>query len=91
MVNSRLKKLATYLRPHWRMVVFGIVALLVVNAVGVYIPLLIKDIIDELKTGFSFRDLSDYALLLLVLASGMWGNEDAFSYPHFWDRQASRV
>ncbi|MGK7937258.1 MAG: ABC transporter ATP-binding protein [Xenococcaceae cyanobacterium] len=73
MVNPRLKKLATYLRPHWRMVVFGIVALLVVNAVGVYIPLLIKDIIDELKTGFSFRDLSSYALLLLVLASGMWG------------------
>ena len=73
MVNSRLKKLAAYLRPHWRMVVCGIVALLVVNAVGVYIPLLIKDSIDELRTGFSFRDLSGYAVLLLVLASGMWG------------------
>ena len=73
MVNSRLKKLATYLRPHWRMVIFGVVALFVVNAVGVYIPLLIRDSIDELKADFSFRDLSGYAVLLLVLASGMWG------------------
>ena len=72
MVNSRLKKLAAYLRPHWRMVLFGIVALLVVNAFGVYIPLLIRDSIDELKTGFSFGDLSGYAFLLLALASGMW-------------------
>ena len=72
MVNSRLKKLATYLRPHWRMVVFGIIALLVVNAVGVYIPLLIKDSIDELRREFTFQDLSSYAVLLLVLASGMW-------------------
>ena len=72
MVNSRLKKLATYLRPHWRMVLFGVVALLVVNAVGVYIPLLIRDSIDELKADFSFQDLSGYALLLLVLASVMW-------------------
>ena len=73
MVNSRLKKLAAYLRPHWRMVAFGIVSLLVVNAVGVYIPLLIRDSIDELRTEFSFADLSGYAVLLLVLASGMWG------------------
>ncbi|MDJ0688274.1 MAG: ABC transporter ATP-binding protein [Xenococcaceae cyanobacterium MO_188.B32] len=72
MVNSRLKKLAAYLRPHWRMVLLGVISLLVVNAVGVYIPLLIRDSIDELKTGFSFRDLSGYAILLLVLASGMW-------------------
>ena len=72
MVNSRLKKLFAYLRPHWRMVVFGIVALLVVNALGVYIPLLIRDSIDELRTGFSFNDLSGYAVLLLVLASLMW-------------------
>ena len=72
MANSRLRKLASYLRPHWRMVVFGIVALLIVNAVGVYIPLLIRDSIDELRTEFSFNDLSGYAFLLLVLASVMW-------------------
>ena len=72
MVNSRLKKLAAYLRPHWRMVTFGIVSLLVVNAVSVYIPLLIRDSIDELRTEFSFADLSGYAIWLLVLASGMW-------------------
>ena len=72
MANSRLRKLVNYLRPHWRMVTFGIVALLIVNAVGVYIPLLIRNSIDQLKTDFSFNDLSGYALLLLVLASLMW-------------------
>ncbi|MGK7947310.1 MAG: ABC transporter ATP-binding protein [Xenococcaceae cyanobacterium] len=72
MATSRLKKLAAYLRPHWRMVLFGIVALFVVNAVSVYIPSLIRDSIDELSNNFSFQDLSGYAVLLLVLASLMW-------------------
>lgn len=73
MANSRIKRLGTYLRPYWRMVSLGIFALLVVNAVGVYIPLLIRDSIDQLKTDFSFSELSRYALILFVLASLMWG------------------
>lgn len=73
MVNSRLKRLVNYLRPYWRMVFSGISALLVVNAVGVYIPLLIRDSIDQLKTDFNFSELSRYALILFVLSSLMWG------------------
>jgi ATP-binding cassette subfamily B protein len=72
MANSRLKKLGAYLRPHWRMVSLGVVTLLIVNAVGVYIPLLIRDIIDRLRGEFDFAKLWRYVLLILVLASLMW-------------------
>ncbi len=61
------------MRPHWRMVLFGIVALLLVNGLGVYIPLLIRDSIDELAVEFSFAQLWRYVLLLFILASVMWG------------------
>ncbi|MDJ0577762.1 MAG: ABC transporter transmembrane domain-containing protein, partial [Xenococcaceae cyanobacterium MO_234.B1] len=70
--NSRLKKLVTYLLPHWRMVSLGIVSLLIVNVLGVYIPLLISNSIDQLNADFSFAQLSRYGLILLVLASVMW-------------------
>jgi ATP-binding cassette subfamily B protein len=73
MSNSRLKKLVGYLRPHWQMVFLGIVSLLIVNALGVYIPLLIRDSIDRLKEGFDFSQLWRYVLLLLILSSVMWG------------------
>jgi ATP-binding cassette subfamily B protein len=72
MANSRLHKLANYLRPYWRIVLLGIVGLAIVNAIGVYIPLLIRDSIDRLRTDFSFTQLSRYAWFLLVLASVMW-------------------
>lgn len=72
MANSRLQKLGSYLRPHWRMVLFGIVALLIVNGLGVYIPLLIRDSIDQLNGEFSFTQLSRQAVILLILAAVMW-------------------
>lgn len=72
MANSRLRKLGNYLRPHWRTVLFGTLALLVVNGLGVYIPLLIRDSIDRLQGEFSFNSLSRSALLLLLLAAVMW-------------------
>lgn len=72
MANSRLKKLGSYLRPHWRMVSLGVVTLLIVNAVGVYIPLLIRDIIDNLRGDFNFAQLWRYVLIILVLSSLMW-------------------
>lgn len=73
MAHSRLQKLTGYLRPHWKPALLGIIALLVVNAVGVYIPWLIRDSIDELPTTFSFQQIRQSALLILVLASVMWG------------------
>lgn len=72
MVNSRLQKLGAYLRPHWRQVVAGIVALLVVNGIGVYIPLLIRDGIDQLESALSFNTIFKYVVLIFVYASVMW-------------------
>ncbi len=72
MATSRLRKLGNYLRPHWRMVFFGTIALLIVNALGVYIPLLIRDSIDQLQGEFSFAQLSRSVIWLLLLAAIMW-------------------
>ena len=72
MANSRLQKLGNYLRPHWRTVLLGTFALIIVNALGVYIPLLIRDSIDQLQGDFSFNQLSGSAVWLLLLAAVMW-------------------
>lgn len=73
MAKSRLQKLGNYLRPYWRMVLLGGVALVIVNALKVYIPLLIRDSIDQLQGEFSFNQLSRSALWLLFLSVVMWG------------------
>ncbi len=73
MANSRLNKLWLYLRPHWREAALGVGALLIVNALGVYIPLQIRDVIDLIQGRFSFDATMGYVLLLLVLSSIMWG------------------
>ncbi len=72
MAYSRLQKLVAYLRPHWQATSLGILSLLVVNAVGVYIPLLIRDSIDELRIAFNFAQIWHFVLLILVLTSVMW-------------------
>lgn len=72
MANSRLAKLGSYLRPHWRTCTVGILALLIVNALGVYIPLLIRNIIDTLQVTFSFGQIIQYVILIVVLSSIMW-------------------
>lgn len=73
MANSRLQKLQAYLRPHWRQASIGILSLLIVNCIGVYIPLLIRDSIDELRTAFNFDQVWRFVLLILILATIMWG------------------
>jgi ATP-binding cassette subfamily B protein len=72
MANSRLQKLLAYLRPHWRQATLGIFALLIVNGIGVYIPLLIRDSIDKLRTAFSFDEIWRFVVLILILSSVMW-------------------
>jgi ATP-binding cassette subfamily B protein len=71
--NWHLKKLGQYLRPHTLQATLGIVALLLVNLLGVRIPLLIRDGIDELQVTFSLDRVAYYAISVLVLASIMWG------------------
>ncbi|MGL4618469.1 ABC transporter ATP-binding protein [Chroococcidiopsis sp.] len=70
--RSRFSKLLSYLRPHWKQVLIGVVALFVVNAVGVYIPLLIRDIIERLQGEFRFEQVLQFVGLIIVLSSVMW-------------------
>ena len=70
--KSRFSKLLSYLRPHWKQASLGIFALLIVNAIGVYIPLLIRNIIDRLQVTFSFEQVLRYVGLIIVLSSVMW-------------------
>lgn len=73
MAISRFQKLRQYLRPHWRLAAGGILALLLVNGIGVYIPLLLRSGIDELQQTFSFERVTFYAGWIFALASVMWG------------------
>jgi ATP-binding cassette, subfamily B, multidrug efflux pump len=72
MAYSRLRKLQDYLRPHWKDLFWGIFSLFVVNAIGIYIPLLIRDSIDGLRVAFSFDRIWQYVILIFVLATIMW-------------------
>ncbi|MGM3306226.1 ABC transporter ATP-binding protein [Anabaena sp. WFMT] len=70
--SRRLAKLATYLRPHWQDTTLGIIALLSVNGLGVYIPLLIRSGVDQLSTTFSLDQILRYVVIIILLSSAMW-------------------
>ena len=72
MAQSRLQKLGAYLRPHWKRTALGIFALLLVNALGVYIPLLIRNIINKLQVTFSFDQVWGYVVLIFILSCVTW-------------------
>ncbi|MBW4672025.1 MAG: ABC transporter ATP-binding protein/permease [Cyanomargarita calcarea GSE-NOS-MK-12-04C] len=72
MAKSRLAKLGAYLRPHWRDATLGILALLTVNGLGVYIPLLIRSAVDKLSTKFTLNQIIYDAVLIIILTSAMW-------------------
>ena len=77
--TSHLRQLYAYARPHIRGVYLGIGALLVVNAIGVFLPWFVKIAIDNLAalvqdTGLdslrgSGRQVAFYAIVLLVVAT----------------------
>lgn len=73
MARSRLKTLIDYIRPYWRQELGGISTLLIVNALGVYIPLLIRNSIDELQAMFDFQLMLKYVIIILVMTTVMWG------------------
>ncbi|MBR8838384.1 MAG: ABC transporter ATP-binding protein [Stigonema ocellatum SAG 48.90 = DSM 106950] len=70
--TRRLTKFGAYLRPHWREATLGIIALLMVNGLGVYIPWLIRASIDTLSTNFSLNQVIHYVVLIFSLSSAMW-------------------
>lgn len=72
MVKSRrLAKLGAYLRPHWRETTLGVIALFAVNALGVYIPWLIRGCVDQLSKTFIWQELLHYVVIMILLSSAM--------------------
>jgi len=72
MINSRFKKLISYLKPHLDKLYWGTSALFVVNIIGVYIPWLIRNIFDDLQENFAYKTMMGYVILLFILACIMW-------------------
>lgn len=70
--SRRLNKLIAYVRPYWRETTSGIIALFIVNGLGVYIPLEIRACIDKLSTNFSLSEVINYAVLIFSLSTAMW-------------------
>ncbi|MEA5593841.1 ABC transporter ATP-binding protein [Rivularia sp. UHCC 0363] len=70
--SRRFIKLVAYLRPHWRDATLGIIALLVVNGLGAYIPLLISRCIDKFSGNFNYGEIIRDSILIIALSSSMW-------------------
>ncbi len=71
--QSSLARLLFYLKPHRTKVLWGMVTLFVVNIMGVYLPLVLRDGINELQSNFDYHRIIYYAGVILVLASAIWG------------------
>lgn len=72
MARSRFNKLIEYLRPHWQATIAGILAILIVNILGVLIPLVIRNSVNRLQTTDRFADVFQGVLLIVGMASLMW-------------------
>ncbi|NJL79722.1 MAG: ABC transporter ATP-binding protein [Richelia sp. RM2_1_2] len=70
--SRRFIKLVAYLRPYWRDTTLGIIALLIVNGLGAYIPLLIRACIDKFSVNFNYGEIIRYSILIILLSSSMW-------------------
>jgi ATP-binding cassette subfamily B protein len=71
MAAPRLALILRYLRPHRRVVLLGMAALVVVNLLSVTIPLLVRRVVDDLQDGFALSDVLHQALLIVALATLM--------------------
>jgi ATP-binding cassette, subfamily B, multidrug efflux pump len=67
----RLDLIRRYLRPHRKVVLIGVAALVVVNLLSVSIPLLVRRVIDDLQDGFALQDVLAQAALIVALATVM--------------------
>lgn len=67
----RLDLLRRYLWPHRRQLLLGVVALLVVNGLGVAIPLLVRRVVEDLQGGFSYAKVLGQAGWIIGLATVM--------------------
>ncbi len=71
MSAMRLSLIVKYLRPYRRTLTLGAVALLVVNLLGVAIPLQVRNIVNDLHQGFSLNTVLRQSALILLMATTM--------------------
>jgi ATP-binding cassette subfamily B protein len=71
MQGSRLAMLRRQLWPHRRALLLGVVALLLVNGLGVTIPLVVRRVVEELQVGFSYSKVLRQAGVIIGLATVM--------------------
>ncbi|MFM9046769.1 MAG: ABC transporter ATP-binding protein, partial [Cyanobium sp.] len=67
----RLDLLRRYLWPHRRQLLLGMLALLVVNGLGVTIPLIVRRVVEDLQEGFSYSKVLGQAGWIIGLATVM--------------------
>lgn len=70
--SGSLRKLIDYMSPHWRLIAGGTFALFLANALGVYIPILIRDSVDDLTPPFDASQIVRIVVAIAILASLMW-------------------
>ena len=73
MTALRLELIKNYLRPHRNELLIGGISLIFVNILSVAIPMEVRDIVDDLKKGFTFSDVINKSTWLILLATVMGG------------------
>jgi len=73
MAALRLDLIKNYLRPHRKELLIGGLCLIFVNILSVTIPMEVKNIVDDLKKGFTFSDVLNQSTWLIILATVMGG------------------
>tara|TARA_Y100001968_G_scaffold30830_1_gene23757 strand:- start:7475 stop:9226 length:1752 start_codon:yes stop_codon:yes gene_type:complete len=71
MAALRLDLIKNYLRPHKKELLIGGSCLIFVNILSVAIPMEVRNIVDDLKQGFTFSYVLNKSTWLIVLATSM--------------------
>jgi ATP-binding cassette subfamily B protein len=71
MDGPRLRRILHYLKPHRRIVLMGGLSLVVVNLLGVSLPLIVRNAVDGLHGGFALTEVLQKAGLIIALATVM--------------------
>ncbi len=73
MAALRLDLIKNYLRPHKKQLIIGAFCLIFVNILSVAIPMEVRNIVDDLKEGFTFSYVLSKSTWLILLATVMGG------------------
>ena len=73
MAALRLDLIKNYLRPHKKELIVGAFCLIFVNILSVAIPMEVRNIVDDLKEGFTFSYVLNKSTWLILLATIMGG------------------